>query len=151
LTFTRGALGQSVAVSVPAGVGRLFARRRVAGNSCALRGNQIEIVPLPAARRGKNEAKTRTGKELLADPKERAEHVMLVDLARNDIGRVCDFGSVVVKELMTIERYSHSSHRNARRGQTFRRQDDLRLMRATFPADRQRRAENPRDADHLRT
>ena len=49
-------------------------------------------------------------KELLADPKERAEHVMLVDLARNDLGRVCDFGSVQVKDLMTIERYSHVMH-----------------------------------------
>ena len=42
--------------------------------------------------------------DLLADPKERAEHVMLVDLARNDIGRVCDFGSVQVRDLMIIER-----------------------------------------------
>ena len=48
--------------------------------------------------------------ELLADPKERAEHVMLVDLARNDLGRVCDFGSVQVKDLMIIERYSHVMH-----------------------------------------
>ncbi len=44
----------------------------------------------------------------IADPKERAEHVMLVDLARNDIGRVCDFGSVQVKDLMIIERYTTS-------------------------------------------
>ncbi len=48
--------------------------------------------------------------ELLADPKERAEHVMLVDLGRNDLGRVCKPGSVSVKELMTIERYSHVMH-----------------------------------------
>ena len=48
--------------------------------------------------------------ELLGDPKERAEHVMLVDLARNDLGRVCDFGSVEVKDLMIIERYSHVMH-----------------------------------------
>ena len=48
--------------------------------------------------------------ELLADPKERAEHVMLVDLSRNDIGRVCEFGSVTVDELMVIERYSHVMH-----------------------------------------
>ncbi len=47
---------------------------------------------------------------LLADPKERAEHVMLVDLARNDLGRVCSFGTVAVDELMVIERYSHVSH-----------------------------------------
>jgi len=48
--------------------------------------------------------------ELLADPKERAEHIMLVDLARNDLGRVAEFGSVVVDDLMVIERYSHVMH-----------------------------------------
>ncbi len=48
--------------------------------------------------------------ELLADPKERAEHVMLIDLARNDLGRVCEFGTVHVDELMVIERYSHVMH-----------------------------------------
>ena len=48
--------------------------------------------------------------ELLADPKERAEHVMLIDLARNDLGRVCEFGSVQVDDLMVIERYSHVMH-----------------------------------------
>jgi anthranilate synthase component 1 len=49
-------------------------------------------------------------RELLADPKERAEHVMLVDLARNDLGRVCAFGSVGVDDLMVVERYSHVMH-----------------------------------------
>jgi anthranilate synthase component 1 len=48
--------------------------------------------------------------ELLADPKERAEHVMLIDLARNDLGRVCEFGTIVVDDLMVIERYSHVMH-----------------------------------------
>lgn len=48
--------------------------------------------------------------ELLADPKERAEHVMLIDLARNDLGRVCEFGSVTIDDLMVIERYSHVMH-----------------------------------------
>ena len=48
--------------------------------------------------------------ELLADPKERAEHVMLIDLARNDIGRVCEFGTISVDDLMVIERYSHVMH-----------------------------------------
>lgn len=49
-------------------------------------------------------------RELLADPKERAEHIMLVDLARNDLGRVCEYGTVTVDDLMVVERYSHVMH-----------------------------------------
>ncbi|MGA2180987.1 MAG: chorismate-binding protein, partial [Verrucomicrobiota bacterium] len=73
---------------------------------------RVEIRPIAGTRqRGKTpEEDAALEKELLADPKERAEHVMLVDLARNDIGRVCDFGSVRVKDLMIIERYSHVMH-----------------------------------------
>ena len=48
--------------------------------------------------------------ELSEDPKERAEHVMLVDLARNDVGRVVEYGSLEVAEMMTLERYSHVMH-----------------------------------------
>ena len=72
--------------------------------------------------------------ELLADPKERAEHVMLVDLARNDVGRVCEFGTVQVDELMVIERYSHVMHIVSAVSGTLR--DDVGpvdALRATFP------------------
>ena len=76
-----------------------------------------------------------TTTELLADPKERAEHVMLVDLARNDLGRVCDFGSVVVKDLMIIERYSHVMHIVSQvEGRLSGDKTAFDLMRATFPA-----------------
>jgi anthranilate synthase component I len=72
---------------------------------------------------------------LLTDPKERAEHVMLVDLGRNDLGRVCDYGSVHVPELMTIERYSHVMHIVSHvEGKLRAGLDAYDLMRATFPA-----------------
>ena len=70
------------------------------------------VRPLAGTRpRGKNaEEDERLSKELLADPKERAEHVMLVDLGRNDIGRVAKFGSVKLSDLMVVEHYSHVMH-----------------------------------------
>ncbi len=73
--------------------------------------------------------------DLLADPKERAEHVMLVDLARNDLGRVCQHGTVKVPLLMTVERYSHVSHIvSAVEGRLSPDQDAFSLLRAAFPA-----------------
>ena len=98
---------------------------------------KVEIRPIAGTRRrGKNEAEDLAlEKELLADPKERAEHVMLVDLARNDIGRVCDFGSVAVKDLMFIERYSHVMHIVTQvEGKLSAEKTVYDLMRATFPA-----------------
>ena len=98
---------------------------------------QVEIRPIAGTRqRGKNEDEDKAlEKELLADPKERAEHVMLVDLARNDIGRVCDFGSVQVKDLMFIERYSHVMHIVSQvEGKLSAGKSNYDLMRATFPA-----------------
>jgi anthranilate synthase component 1 len=73
---------------------------------------RIDMRPLAGTRpRGRTEAEDRAlAAALLADPKERAEHVMLVDLTRNDIGRVARYGSVEVSELMAVERYSHVMH-----------------------------------------
>jgi anthranilate synthase component 1 len=98
---------------------------------------KVEIRPIAGTRRrGKTPVEDLAlQKELLADPKERAEHVMLVDLARNDIGRVCDFGSVKVKDLMIIERYSHVMHIVSQvEGQLSKHKTPYDLMRATFPA-----------------
>lgn len=73
--------------------------------------------------------------ELLSDPKERAEHVMLVDLARNDLGRICEYGSVKVKEAFVIERYSHVMHIVSHiEGCLKEDYDGFDLLRATFPA-----------------
>jgi len=73
--------------------------------------------------------------ELLADPKERAEHVMLMDLGRNDVGRVAQVGSVRVTENMTIEQYSHVMHIVSNvAGELKPGLDALAVMRATFPA-----------------
>jgi anthranilate synthase component 1 len=99
--------------------------------------NKVEIRPIAGTRRrGKTtDEDVALEKELLADPKERAEHVMLVDLARNDIGRVCDFGSVQVKDLMVIERYSHVMHIvSSVEGKLAADKTNYDLMRATFPA-----------------
>jgi anthranilate synthase component 1 len=97
---------------------------------------RVEIRPIAGTyRRGRTpEEDLALGKALLADPKERAEHVMLVDLARNDIGRVCDFGSVRVKDLMVIERYSHVMHIVSQvEGRLSEGRTPYDLMRATFP------------------
>ena len=73
--------------------------------------------------------------ELLADEKERAEHVMLVDLGRNDLGRVCEYGSVAVKEQMVVERYSHVMHIVSHvEGKIRPGLNAFDLLRATFPA-----------------
>jgi anthranilate synthase component 1 len=79
---------------------------------CRTEGGHVTNRPLAGTRhRGATEDEDkRLAEELLADPKERAEHIMLVDLARNDVGRVSEVGSVAIKDLMTIERYSHVMH-----------------------------------------
>jgi anthranilate synthase component 1 len=102
-----------------------------------LTGNDVLIRPIAGTRpRGKNEALDRDLEvELLSDEKEKAEHLMLVDLARNDIGRVCEIGSVEAKEYMSVERYSHVMHIVSEViGKLQPNLNAFDLLRATFPA-----------------
>lgn len=95
------------------------------------------VRPLAGTRRrGKTEEEDKAlAEELLNDPKERAEHVMLVDLGRNDIGRVSQYGTVKVGELMAVERYSHVMHIVSHvEGAIRPGLNAFDLMRATFPA-----------------
>ncbi|MFZ1122570.1 MAG: anthranilate synthase component I [Candidatus Binataceae bacterium] len=99
-------------------------------------GREITLRPIAGTRRrGATEVEDRAlERELLADPKERAEHVMLVDLGRNDVGRVAEIGSVEVTELMTVERYSHVMHIVSNvRGRLREGCDAYDAFRATFP------------------
>lgn len=97
----------------------------------------VEIRPIAGTkRRGATPAEDdANAAELLADPKERAEHLMLVDLARNDVGRISKFGSVKVTDFMTIERYSHVMHIVSHvTGELSPDKTSFDVMRATFPA-----------------
>lgn len=97
----------------------------------------VEIRPIAGTRqRGATSAEdVALEKELLADEKERAEHLMLVDLARNDIGRVCRYGSIRVPEFMVVERYSHVMHIVSQvEGEISPDRNAFDLLRATFPA-----------------
>lgn len=98
-----------------------------------------EIITRPIAGtrpRGEDHQKDEVfEQELKNDPKEKAEHLMLVDLARNDVGRVSQFGTVVVDELMAVEKYSHVMHLVSNvRGQLLDNFDQLDVLRASFPA-----------------
>jgi len=98
---------------------------------------RITYRPIAGTRpRGANEEEDQAlEQELLADPKERAEHLMLVDLGRNDVGRVAKIGSVKVPELFTIERYSHVMHIVSQvEGELAAGQDALEVLKSTFPA-----------------
>ena len=93
--------------------------------------------PLAGTRRrgGDEEEDLALEQELLNDPKERAEHVMLVDLGRNDLGRVCEYGTVKVKKMLYVERYSHVMHIVSQiEGELRKDMDAFDLLRATFPA-----------------
>ncbi|MBS3906767.1 MAG: anthranilate synthase component I [Syntrophaceae bacterium] len=98
---------------------------------------QIELRPLAGTRkRGSTQEKDLAmEKELLADEKEKAEHIMLVDLGRNDVGRVAEIGSVEVTELMAVERYSHVMHIVSHiRGSLAQDKNAFDVFRAAFPA-----------------
>ena len=100
-------------------------------------GDMVEVRPIAGTKpRGATQAIDQAlEKELLNDPKERAEHIMLVDLGRNDLGRVCRTGSVNVSELMVIERYSHVMHIVSNvQGTLQPGLDAFDVFRATFPA-----------------
>ena len=97
----------------------------------------VTIRPLAGTRpRGANpEEDERLAKELLADPKEVAEHVMLIDLARNDVGRIAKTGSVKVTDSMSIEKYSHVQHIvSSVEGHLLDNMSNMDVLRATFPA-----------------
>lgn len=102
-----------------------------------LTGSRIELRPIAGTRpRGANEQEDRRlADELLSDEKEKAEHVMLVDLGRNDVGRVAETGSVQVRDYMTIERYSHVMHIVSHVEGILRKNCDAAdVLKATFPA-----------------
>ncbi|MBS2013765.1 MAG: anthranilate synthase component I family protein [Deltaproteobacteria bacterium] len=116
-------------------------RTRIAGASpetmVRLEEGTMTVRPLAGTRkRGKTEEEDRAlEQELLADPKERAEHVMLIDLGRNDVGRVSKIGSVQLVRKMEIERYSHVMHIVSEvRGKVPEGTPPLEVVRAAFPA-----------------
>ena len=102
-----------------------------------LEGDRVVLRPIAGTRRrGRNDEEDRAlERELREDPKEIAEHIMLVDLGRNDVGRVAEVGSVKVTELMTVERYSHVMHLVSNVvGRLREGLDAFDLLRASFPA-----------------
>lgn len=102
-----------------------------------LENGQATLRPIAGTRpRGKDEEQDKQmEQELLASKKEQAEHIMLVDLGRNDLGRVCDYGSVKVTEQMAIERYSHVMHIVSNVVGTLQKgKDSVDLLTACFPA-----------------
>jgi len=102
-----------------------------------LTGDEIELRPIAGTKkRGESEAEDLAlERELLADPKERAEHIMLVDLGRNDVGRIAQGGTVEVRDLMVVERYSHVMHLvSGVRGKLAAGKDQFDVVAACFPA-----------------
>ena len=110
-------------------------------------GEEVMVHPIAGTRpRSQDpEVDQRNGEELLADPKERAEHLMLVDLGRNDLGRVCEPGSVEVIEFMHLERYSHVMHIvSTVIGKLAKNSDPVDALFSVFPAGTLSGAPKPR-------
>ncbi len=114
---------------------------RIVGSSperlVSVEGTEVVTRPIAGSRpRGETpEEDEALAQELLADEKERAEHIMLLDLGRNDIGRVCRYGTVRVDEQMVIEKYSHVQHIVSNvRGELREDRDQFDVLRASFPA-----------------
>jgi anthranilate synthase component 1 len=100
-------------------------------------GRRAETRPIAGTypRADSEEENRQRAEDLLADPKERAEHLMLVDLGRNDLGRVCEYGTVAVDELMTVEAYSHVLHIVSQVSGTLREEvSAIEALRAVLPA-----------------
>ena len=108
---------------------------------------QVMVHPIAGTRKRSSspEEDKRLGEELLADPKERAEHLMLVDLGRNDLGRICSAGSVEVVDFMSVERYSHVMHIvSTVTGTLAKNKTGVDALFATFPAGTLSGAPKPR-------
>ncbi|MGI9470541.1 MAG: anthranilate synthase component I [Rubripirellula sp.] len=104
---------------------------------CRVADQVVTVRPLAGTRRRGASAREDKAleRELLADPKERAEHVMLVDLGRNDVGRVAQFGSIDLTEIMVVERYSHVMHISSEVQGTLRDElDSFDALKACLPA-----------------
>lgn len=102
-----------------------------------LRGDKVTLRPIAGTiRRGKTAAEDKAlGEKLLSDPKERAEHLMLLDLGRNDVGRIAEIGSVAVEEQFTLEHYSEVSHIVSQVGGKLKQGlDCIDVLKAGFPA-----------------
>ncbi|HEY4716981.1 MAG TPA: anthranilate synthase component I [bacterium] len=102
-----------------------------------LNGKDMTLRPIAGTRprRGNADEDKRLSEELISDPKERAEHIMLVDLGRNDLGRVAEPGSVRISELMSVEKYSHVMHLvSTVTGRIQSEKNCFDLLRASFPA-----------------
>jgi len=118
-----------------------FGRREIVGSSPEMLARKIgrsaESFPIAGTRpfTGDTARNKALAAELLQDEKERAEHVMLVDLARNDLGKVCEFGTVKVPEFMRVQGYNHVQHIVSRvTGQMRKSATSIDLLRAVFPA-----------------